>query len=431
MPASTERLLADVLAHPEDDAPRLVYADALQTAGDPRGELIAVQCELARLGCHRDEQLFREWIGDDLAEESALADGRIAQLRRRESALLKEHGKRWAGELLSGARRDSARMWRGFIQHVLWDHGSRAAEDFEALMSRAPVDSMLPRTTSAKALRGLFELPAFARIAEIYNAYVHELGLLPFAESALPGLRRLLLAHAGGPHELIALAKADWLPRLTGLVLSGFSLAESDVAGLCSKASRLEELQLVDTRLGAAATAAIAKVPRIDRLRVLAVRHGRLGPSDAAPLLRHAKLASSLMALDLRTNKLGRADTEILGAGFPSLRVLALGNNPLDEDAIRGLVGGRGLLQLRTLSLEKANVNDTMFDAIVRSRRMSQLRTLDLRKNALTDRAVGSLLRVKELTTLRALYLSGNELTPSGKKRLKEAPSLRNVRLYL
>jgi uncharacterized protein (TIGR02996 family) len=41
-------LVAAILASPDDDAPRLVYADKLTEMGNPRGELIVVQCELAR-----------------------------------------------------------------------------------------------------------------------------------------------------------------------------------------------------------------------------------------------------------------------------------------------------------------------------------------------------------------------------------------------
>lgn len=39
-----ELLLEAILAAPDDDAPRLVYADALLDRGDPRGELIVRQC---------------------------------------------------------------------------------------------------------------------------------------------------------------------------------------------------------------------------------------------------------------------------------------------------------------------------------------------------------------------------------------------------
>ena len=36
-----QALLAEIREHPDDDAPRLVYADALMARGEPRGELIA------------------------------------------------------------------------------------------------------------------------------------------------------------------------------------------------------------------------------------------------------------------------------------------------------------------------------------------------------------------------------------------------------
>src|SRR5256885_1062335 len=40
--------VAQIVAAPDDDRPRLVYADHLMERGDPQGELIAVQCALAR-----------------------------------------------------------------------------------------------------------------------------------------------------------------------------------------------------------------------------------------------------------------------------------------------------------------------------------------------------------------------------------------------
>ena len=52
-----------ILEEPEADALRLIYADWLEERGDPRGELIRVQCELARIGAddpRRAELEFRE-----------------------------------------------------------------------------------------------------------------------------------------------------------------------------------------------------------------------------------------------------------------------------------------------------------------------------------------------------------------------------------
>jgi uncharacterized protein (TIGR02996 family) len=41
--------LQEIIASPDDDTPRLIYADWLDERGDPRGEFIRVQCELATL----------------------------------------------------------------------------------------------------------------------------------------------------------------------------------------------------------------------------------------------------------------------------------------------------------------------------------------------------------------------------------------------
>jgi uncharacterized protein (TIGR02996 family) len=46
---SEDDLLAAVVAEPTADAPRLVYADWLMERGDPRGELIRLQCEAATM----------------------------------------------------------------------------------------------------------------------------------------------------------------------------------------------------------------------------------------------------------------------------------------------------------------------------------------------------------------------------------------------
>jgi uncharacterized protein (TIGR02996 family) len=69
----TVELFEEVLAHPHSDDPRRIYADWLSERGDPRGEFVAVQCELARA------------FDPDLAE--------------RERQLLAEHGARWVEQL--------------------------------------------------------------------------------------------------------------------------------------------------------------------------------------------------------------------------------------------------------------------------------------------------------------------------------------------
>jgi uncharacterized protein (TIGR02996 family) len=88
VPARIEaELLAAIYAAPDDDGPRLVYADYLQQRGDPRGELIALQ----------------------------LAARPTREQRARASQLLAEHGKHWLGPLAAMVKLTGMKFARGFL----------------------------------------------------------------------------------------------------------------------------------------------------------------------------------------------------------------------------------------------------------------------------------------------------------------------------
>src|SRR5947208_13340491 len=92
-----EAILQAVIERPEDDAPRLVYADWLEDHGDPdRAEFIRVQCELARLP--PDEP-------------------RAFDLRWRQEELLADHGPAWSEEVPKWAR-EGCTFRRGFVDRV-------------------------------------------------------------------------------------------------------------------------------------------------------------------------------------------------------------------------------------------------------------------------------------------------------------------------
>jgi len=80
-----EDLLAAVWASPKDDAPRLVYADFLQERGDPRGELIALQCQpkLDTVKRKRMRELQRQHAGKWLGPlEPAVLENKTIQFER-------------------------------------------------------------------------------------------------------------------------------------------------------------------------------------------------------------------------------------------------------------------------------------------------------------------------------------------------------------
>src|SRR4051794_21614639 len=89
-----DAFLRSIIENPDDDSRRLVYADWLDGRGDPRGEFIRVQCELARL---------------------SEVDPRRAELEARERRLPVEY-QEWAEPLRGLARRWEFR--RGFVEVI-------------------------------------------------------------------------------------------------------------------------------------------------------------------------------------------------------------------------------------------------------------------------------------------------------------------------
>jgi uncharacterized protein (TIGR02996 family) len=98
MPDFLDQLMAAVVEAPREDAPRLRLADWLTAQGDPRGEFIRVQIELAQPG---------------LAEEAA------DRLALRERELLARHEGEWVAPLGDGLVGWIFR--RGFVEEVTLD----------------------------------------------------------------------------------------------------------------------------------------------------------------------------------------------------------------------------------------------------------------------------------------------------------------------
>ena len=432
---SQATLLSEILQSPDDDALRLVYADVLQSAGDPRGELIVVQCELARLGLD-GEHIFRDWIGDELADAAAWDDGRVARLRKREAALLKQHGAGWIEAVRPHAvKAEGVRFRRGFVEHVGWDVYERIDRGLDALVAVAPLLRCLEfasyvRAGSMNALRSFFESPHLRRLHELYPSTdaLQARGALPFLVDCghLESLRRLCLGQIEA-HALQPLAGAPYLPRLDAIVLNGFSQA-TELKGLLSVPTRLDELQLIDGDVGPAIAEELVKLASLAQVRILAVRAGRLGPGGATALL-GGRSWPSLVALDLRNNKL-RAEDAAIVTTLKTTRVINLSGNPLGDEGIERLFERGGFGALRALSLQKTNTTDTGVAALAGSPLLGSLRVLDLRKNQITDRGAAVLAKSKQVGGLRTLYIGGNQLTPAGKKALAAASALDGVRVH-
>src|SRR5580765_5805820 len=94
---SEDHFLMAIAADPDDDAPRMAYADWLMAEKNPRGEFIRLQLQLARMP----------------ADHPARPD-----LERREKSLLKKHAKAWRDEYPQWARADYPAFHRGFPSEI-------------------------------------------------------------------------------------------------------------------------------------------------------------------------------------------------------------------------------------------------------------------------------------------------------------------------
>ena len=262
----SRELIDEVLAHPDDDGPRRVYADWLSERGDPRGELIAVQCELAVRGAHDPER---------------------RDLERRELDLLQAHGNRWIAEL--GLTDVKAARPRGPIEHMVGptvvfrrgfpDEASLPVADaigampaflatplrrlvvtdmqgvaLAELAAQAPIRSLtsLRLRNGYGALGALGNGPLITTIDELALQRIHGRSIDELATAAFPAMRSLELDEIDFGH-LHMLATAVWLPALRTLRIAisnyesmAFLIGEKwrDLTTLYLRASGLSDDQL-------------------------------------------------------------------------------------------------------------------------------------------------------------------------------------------
>lgn len=397
-----------IVAAKDDDAPRLVLADALQEQGDPRGEFISIQCETERLGLG-PPRIFRDWLRDGLAGE-AKTSPRVAKLLRREAELLRDHGKAWAGQARTIAKDGVFR--RGFVEQLGF---AKRAHTLAVALAAAPLLETVHHFEYApteKRIGAMWAVPEAARLRELYLPMLGRKIQVIAGVAELSELRRLSLAHSGGPHELVALANAPFRERLQGLVVCSFKLEADSTRTVLGGMRALRELQLIDTRLGVTGVDALAAL-EFPSLEVLAVRFGKIGDEGVRMLL-DAAYTPRLRGLDLRKN--GLTDAGGILERCPRLAVLELSGNPLGESLARWI--GAAAPELDVLGFEGCGLVDADVKALVASPAWSRLGVLDLRKNELTDASARVLAKAAG-PRLRALHIAGNALTAAGKQALK------------
>jgi uncharacterized protein (TIGR02996 family) len=408
MGSMDELFLREIGEHPEDDAPRLIYADWLEEHGDaPRAELIRVQVRLAQLAPY------------DPARE---------ELIQREQELLGLHGRRWYSALPRFVRHVEHEMRRGFVSDVQMTTGEflrRASR----LFTLAPIDSV--RLTRGRAwMAGLAGCPALARLTTLQvpscewttedlnellsSPYLTRLRSLELSDNwlGLEGARRL----------------ADWLGlgRLSYLGLASTGMRDDGVQALLESPhlGRLEGLDLSAVSLPRETGKLIARCARLAGLRRLWARKGTLNDARLADALARPAL-QSLEYLDLSGSFLRGPGLEALAQApqFRSLRELRMGNSHRGPGGVRALVSAQ-LDRLTALELAEWQMTDEGVAVLAGSARFPELRRLGLFFNHITDEGAVHLAQAAELPRLTDVELASNAVGLAGAQALLESPHL-------
>lgn len=178
--------------------------------------------------------------------------------------------------------------------------------------------------------------------------------------------------------------------------------------------ARVLGLNLHDSALGVSRIAPLASSPHLGKLRELnldraAVRLGGLTALVGAEM-------PSLRILRLRKNNLDQRAGELLAnAPFIShLTTLEMGGNDIGPDGVTALLGANSLnlteLDLSTIS----HRGDELARILAGSAHLTKLRRLDLATNTLCDNGLEVLLKSPHLAGLMGLRLSDNPLTNAG-----------------
>ncbi len=405
-------LLAAIIASPDDDVPRLVYADWLdENRPDPapspaagpsaRADYVRVQCRLA--GRPFDEPDYAEL----LERERDLSDW--LNTHAPDPAPPLPGDLEWFNEFDGG---EWGTFARGFLDETEYtEYDDAPDENVARLLTALPEAFAL---TTVRSLRladaygeevgGLLNSPVAAGLRGLALSDIADDNeadaVRAIATSAhLTGLRKLSLDFYVEEDDLRRLARADHLGSLESLSLDYPSPLGLRPLGAARWFRNLRVLQLwMDSR---DALKAVAELPEMPNLVALSLR-GAVAPAAAAV----RKFAAS--------------------GAFPRLARLELDNTRLAPEMVAGLA--RGTWPLRHLKLHRVAVRRVGAEALAAAPFAETLRVLELPGCDVTAGGVQALAASAALAGLKRLDLSANPIGPGGLAALARSRPLGGLR---
>jgi uncharacterized protein (TIGR02996 family) len=342
-----EALRRAVVANPDDDLPRLVYADWLDEYGRalPDGESAADHAAFIRT---QVEAAQAEPFGPPARAAAARA-----------ARLLKDHSLTWSRHVLGWV--EEAEFVRGFVEEVAVE-AVRLPAVADELFSAEPIRALKLIRAAVPAewvsLEPAFEVPGLSRLAALDLSALGMLGLEYHALAESPHLEHLVTLSLRGnpvpPSWVTNFLSGPHLPHLTGLDLSDIPNLGPALAGALPRAAhrRLTRLDVSGVRFQ---SDELMRVLRSRALRdVEELRVGWGGSHTNPGPLAHLDLGwvipwDRLRVLDLSGQGLGSEGVKEIarrpeGAG---LRWLGLAANGLDTGGVAELTGSPHLLLYR------------------------------------------------------------------------------------
>jgi uncharacterized protein (TIGR02996 family) len=427
MPTAKDFLEA-IIANPDDDGPRLLYADWLDEHGDAaRAELIRVQIELARL----DED-----------------DKNRVVLEGRDDELLRAHGEAWLDEIAPGLGPIAASprryhqfdteyigafFERGMLERVNLYLGDMRPH-LAAIFRRSPIREVCLMSLARDEVRSLAALPWPRQLTtfELIESDLSASGMMALvAAPFIAKLRELRFARNNiGSRGVAALTRCT-TARFSTLTLDDENVDAAGVEALSNwdRLFGLETLEIACNPLGDHGIRQLTHSPHLRSLRALDLSSTECGATGAGALAQ-SPVVESLTTLVLNENRLGAEGAAVLASSprLACLKSLQLWGNGIGDEGARAIATSPHLAKIADLELTKNGLTEIGLSELTRTSRLPAVQVLALTWNDLNDGAVRVLARWPGLSRLKSLDLRHNQITDEGARELAASPYVDGVR---